>query len=131
MPVLPLTAVFDDRPDPRRETANKLHRVTDLLAIATGASIGGADTWEAIAEFGRTTRAFFRRFLPLGNGVPSADTFGRVSATLAPDPFARAFGRRVTAACAATGLVPIAIDGRSARSAERDTATGRPTVVTA
>lgn len=43
MPPLPLTAVFDDLPDPRRETASKLHGLTDILAIATCAVIGGAD----------------------------------------------------------------------------------------
>ena len=131
MPTLPLTAVFADLPDPRRDTANKLHALTDILIIATCAVIGGADTWEAIAEYGRTRRAFFRRFLPLDNGVPSADTFGRVFAKLAPGSFAQAFGRWMAAACEATGLVPVAVDGKSARAAKRGTATGCLTVVTA
>ena len=115
MPPLPLTAVFADLPDPRRETANKLHRLTDILAIATCAVIGGAESWEAIAEYGRTKEPFFRRFLPLANGIPSPDTFERVFAKLDPAAFARAFGRWMAAACEATGLVPIAIDGKSAR----------------
>jgi predicted transposase YbfD/YdcC len=127
----PLTAVFDDLPDPRRDTENKLHRLTDILAITTCAVIGGAETWEAIAEYGRTKADFFRRFLPLDNGIPSADTFGRVFAKLAPGAFAQAFGRWMAAACEATGLVPVAIDGKSARAAERDTATGCLTVVSA
>ena len=131
MPALPLTAVFDDLPDPRRVTENKLHRLTDILAITTCAVIGGAETWEAIAEYGRTKEAFFRRFLALDNGIPSADTFGRVFAKLAPGAFARAFGRWMAAACEATGLVPVAIDGKAARAATRDTATGCLTVVTA
>src|SRR3954468_8941366 len=131
MPPLPLTAVFDDLPDPRRETANKLHALTDVLAIATCAVIGGAETWEAIAEYGRTKSDFFRRFLALENGIPSADTFGRVFAKLAPGAFAQAFGRWMAAACEATGLVPVAIDGKSARAAKRNTATGCLTVVTA
>jgi hypothetical protein len=50
MPPLPLTDVFAELPDPRRETANKLHRLTDILVIATCAVIGGAESWEAIAE---------------------------------------------------------------------------------
>ncbi len=54
MPPLPLTDVFAELPDPRRETANKLHRLTDVLVIATCAVIGGAESWEAIAEYGRT-----------------------------------------------------------------------------
>lgn len=131
MPVLPLTAVFDDIPDPRRETANKLHALTDLLAIATCAVIGGAESWEAIAEYGRTKEAFFRRFLPLANGFPSPDTFERVFAELAPEAFARAFGRWMAGACEATGLVPIATDGKSARRAKKATATGYLTVVSA
>ena len=83
MTPLPLTAVFDDLPDPRRDTRNKLHRLTDILTIATCAIIGGAESWEAIAEYGRTKADFFRRFLPLENGIPSADTFERVFAKLA------------------------------------------------
>jgi predicted transposase YbfD/YdcC len=131
MPALPLTVVFADLPDPRRETANKLHGLTDILAVTTCAVIGGAETWEAIAEYGRTKAAFFRRFLALENGIPSADTFGRVFAKLAPGAFAQAFGRWMAAACEATGLVPVAIDGKSARAAKRNTATGCLTVVTA
>jgi predicted transposase YbfD/YdcC len=131
MPHLPITAVFDDVPDPRRETANKLHRLTDILAIATCAVLGGAESWEAIAEYGRTKEAFFRRFLPLDNGIPSPDTFERVFAKLDPRAFAGAFGRWMAAACEATGLVPIAIDGKSARAAKRNTATGCLHLVTA
>jgi predicted transposase YbfD/YdcC len=124
MPALPLATVFDDLPDPRRETANKLHALTDVLSIATCAVIGGAESWEAIAEYGRTKETFFRRFLALDNGIPSADTFERVFAKLAPGAFARAFGRWMASACAATGLTPVAIDGKSARSAKQNTATG-------
>jgi predicted transposase YbfD/YdcC len=131
MPTLPLTAVFDDLPDPRRVTRNKLHRLTDVLTIATCAVIGGAESWEAIAEYGRTKEAFFRRSLTLDNGIPSPDTFERVFAKLAPGAFARAFGRWMASACEATGLVPIAVDGKSARAAKRNTATGCLHVVTA
>src|SRR5947209_4053903 len=131
MPPLPLTAVFDGLPDPRRETRNKLHRLTDLLVITTCAVLGGAESWEAIAEYGRTKEPFFRRFLPLENGIPSPDTFERVFARLNPGAFAQAFGRWMASACEATGLVPVAVDGKSARAAKRNTATGCLHVVTA
>src|SRR3954462_11206329 len=131
MPPLPLTAVFADLPDPRRETANKRHALTDILTIATCAVIGGAESWEAIAEYGRTKAEFFRRFLRLDHGIPSPDTFERGLAKLAPGAFARAFGRGMASACEATGLVPIAIDGKSARAAKRNTATGCLHMVTA
>jgi predicted transposase YbfD/YdcC len=131
MSALPLTTVFDDLPDPRRPTRNKLHHLTDILVIATCAVIAGADSWEAIAEYGRTKQDFFRGYLPLTNGIPSPDTFERVFAKLDPISFAKAFGRWMAAACQATGLVPVAIDGKSARSAKRNTATGCLHVVTA
>jgi predicted transposase YbfD/YdcC len=126
-----MATAFEDLPDPRRDTENKLHHPTDILAIATCAVIGGAESWEAIAEYGRTRRAFSRRLLRLDDGIPGPDTFGRVFAKLDPGAFAGAFGRWMAAACRATGPVPVAIDGKSARAAERDTATGCPHVVTA
>lgn len=128
---LPITAVFADLPDPRRETANKRHALTDILVLATCAVIAGCDTWDDIAEYADTKEDFFRRFLPLTNGIPSADTFSRVFAKLNPTRFAEAFGRWVAAACERSGLVPVAIDGKAARSAPANTATGCLTVVSA
>jgi predicted transposase YbfD/YdcC len=128
---LPLTTVFADLPDHRAETANKLHALTDILAIAVCAVIGGAEGWEQIAEYGRRKEAFFRRFLRLENGVPSHDTFYRVFAALDPDAFAERFGRWMAAACEGSGLTPVAIDGKSARRAKRKNATGCLCVVSA
>jgi predicted transposase YbfD/YdcC len=121
---LPLTAVFADLPDPRIETANKRHTLTDILVIATCAVIAGADGWEEIAEYGRSKEDFFRRFLALPNGIPSHDTFERVFAKLDPDAFADRFGRWMAAACGSAGLVHIAIDGKSARGSAKSTFTG-------
>ena len=128
---LPLTAVFADLPDPRIETANKLHRLTDILVIATCAVIAGADGWEDIAEYGRSKEAFFRRFLALPNGVPSHDTFERVFAKLDPDAFADRCGRWMAGVCEATGLVHVAIDGKSARRSPKGTFSGCLHLVTA
>jgi predicted transposase YbfD/YdcC len=124
MPPLPLTAVFADLPDPRRETSNKLHRLSDILVLATCAVIGGAESWDGIAVFGRAKEAFFRRFLTLDNGVPSPDTFERVFAKLDPTAFAAAFGKWLAAAVGTAGLVPIAIDGKSVRGSKKATSTG-------
>ena len=76
---LSLTTVFADLPDPRIETANKLHGLTDILVIATCAVIGGADGWEEVAEYGRSKEPFFRRFLGLPNGIPALCTCGEMS----------------------------------------------------
>jgi len=121
---LALTTVFADVPDPRIETANKLHPLTDILVIATCAVIAGADGWEEIAEYGRSKETFFRQFLALPHGVPSHDTFERVFAKLDPDAFADRFGRWMTELCDSTGLVHVAIDGKSARGSAKGTFSG-------
>src|SRR5436190_2915214 len=102
---LPLTTVFADVPDPRTETANKLHKLVDILVIATCAVIAGAEGWEDIAEYGRSKEEFFRRFLELPHGVPSHDTFERVFAKLDPDAFCDRFGQWMAGLCESTGLV--------------------------
>jgi predicted transposase YbfD/YdcC len=121
---LALTTVFADLPDPRIETANKLHPLTDILVIATCAVIAGADGWEDIAEYGRTKEKFFRRFLGLPNGVPSHDTFERVFAKLDPDAFADRFGRWMAELCESSGLLHVAVDGKSARGSAKGTFSG-------
>lgn len=119
MPSLPLTDVFADLHDPRRDTRDKVDDLTDILVLATCAVIGSAESWEGIAEYGRTKEPFFRRFLRLEDGIPSPDTFERVFAKLDPTAFAAAFGNWMAAACEAAGLTAIAIDGKSAGSARR------------
>ncbi|MDB5352976.1 MAG: Transposase domain protein [Planctomycetota bacterium] len=81
MPSLPIAAVFDGLPAPRGQTKNQLHRLADILVIATCAVIGGVESWEATAECGRTRAEFFRRFLPL-DGILRPDTFERMFARL-------------------------------------------------
>jgi predicted transposase YbfD/YdcC len=120
---LPISAVFADLPDPRSEV-NRRHLLTDILTIALCGVISGADGWEDIAEYGRSKKDFFKRFLELPNGIPSHDTFYRVFARLDPAAFAQRVGRWMAAACEATGLIPVAIDGKSARRAKAATATG-------
>jgi predicted transposase YbfD/YdcC len=120
---LPITAVFADVPDPRSDI-NRRHHLLDILTLALCAVVSGADGWEEIAEYGRAKHDFFKRFLTLPNGIPSHDTFYRVFSRLDPVAFADRVGRWMAAACEATGLVPVAIDGKSARRAKADTATG-------
>jgi len=129
MPIA-ITEAFDGLPDPRLDR-NKLHCLTDILVIALCAVISGAETWEQIAAYGRSKHDWFKRFLGLPNGIPSHDTFYRVFTALDPKAFAERFGRWMAAACEATGLVPIAIDGKVARRAKRATATGCLTLVSA
>src|SRR5829696_3024041 len=114
---------FADLPDPR-VNRTKLHRLDDILVIALCAVICGADTFEEIEAFGKARREWLARFCALPNGIPSHDTFNRVLAALDRRKFAECFGRWMADLCAATGLRPIAIDGKACRSAAAGTFSG-------
>jgi hypothetical protein len=85
---LSLFSHFSIIPDPR---GTCLHRLSDILVIAICAVLCGADSWMAIAEFGKAQRQWFRSFLTLKHGIPSHDTFGRVFAMLDTKAFAACF----------------------------------------
>lgn len=66
---------FAALPDPRVERT-KRHALLDILTIALGAVICGADSWVEVERFGRAKRNWLRSFLVLPHGSPSHDTFG-------------------------------------------------------
>ncbi len=98
------------------------HELLDIIVIAICAVIADCDTWEDIGVFARMRLAWFRRFLALPNGAPSADTFARVFSRLAPEAFGACFQSWVRAVSAAVGLPHIAIDGKTLRRSFKRTA---------
>jgi predicted transposase YbfD/YdcC len=122
-PELSFLAYFADLPDPRVDRAKK-HRLDDILGVTLCAVVCGADSFEEIERFGVAREGWLRRFFALKNGIPSHDTFNRVLAALDRKTFAACFGRWMADLCVATGLRPIAIDGKACRSAPGDTFSG-------
>ena len=59
--------------DPRRRKVT--YPLINIVVIAVCAVICGADDFVAIADFGRTKRKWFARFLDLKSGIPSHDRF--------------------------------------------------------
>jgi hypothetical protein len=103
---------FADLPDPRRQPGRR-HFLSDILAIAICAVVGGAGEFSALAEFGRAKRKWFKKFLRLPHGVPSADTFERVFARLDPEAFERCFMSWVGALAGSSDGELVAIDGKT------------------
>lgn len=101
-----------------------MHRLDDILVIALCAVICGADSFEEIERFGDARADWLKTFLALPNGIPSHDTFNRVLSALDRDQFAACFARWMSDLCAATGLRPVAIDGKACRAAPGDTFSG-------
>jgi predicted transposase YbfD/YdcC len=105
---------FQSLPDPRVDRTQE-HRLTDILTIAIGAVIAGADSWVAVERFGHAKVAWLQTFLALPNGIPSHDTFGRVFAALDPVAFAECFQHWIVGVAKATAGRIVAIDGKTLR----------------
>ena len=76
--------------DPRINR-NKQHSLQDILSLVVIGIICGADSWDAIEEFGKAKKEFLSTFLSLPNGIPSHDTINRVFSLIQPKKFELAF----------------------------------------
>ena len=74
---------FENLTDPRIERTRR-HELFDLVVVALCGTIAGGDSWLDIERFGKERLTWLRTFLPLAEGIPSHDTFGRVFARLDP-----------------------------------------------
>jgi predicted transposase YbfD/YdcC len=111
---------FADLIDPRGERS-RLHELLDIVGIALGAVIAGAESWPAIEAYGHAKRDGLARHFRLTNGIPSHDTFRRVFCLLDPQSFQRSFADWI-AALAESGVGTrrtIPIDGKTARRSGR------------
>ena len=107
-------ACFAGLADPR-ETRRCDHRLIDILAIAVCAVIACAESWEDIALYGRSRRAWLETFLALPNGIPSHDTFRRVFMPLDPDAFEACFATWAQSLAVGVEREAIAVDGKAVR----------------
>lgn len=109
-----LLRFFDDLEDPRMDRT-KLHSLSDILFITLCAVICGADEWTDVELFGKAKRDWLRTFLPLPNGIPSHDTFGRVFSRLDPKQLEQCFHKLTLALAECSGDKLLAIDGKTIR----------------
>jgi hypothetical protein len=87
-----LEAQFGELNDPRVQGRVE-HRLLDIIIIAIGAVICGANSWSEVETYGKAKIGWLRRFLALPNGIPSHDTFGRVFSLVEAEAFPACFMR--------------------------------------
>jgi len=104
---------FADLDDPRRDTKNKLHLLSDILFIVLCSVLSGIEDWVGMQDFARFREAWFRKYLTLPNGIPSHDTISSVMGRLKPKQFAECFTCWVADALPSLAGEIIAIDGKS------------------
>jgi predicted transposase YbfD/YdcC len=106
--------------DPRSQRSRP-HELLDLLGLALWAVICGAESWPAVAAYGRAKRAWLAQFFRLPNGLPSQETFRRGVCLLEPPAFQPSFAAGI-AALAEGGLGSrrtIPLDGKTVRPSGR------------
>lgn len=106
--------------DPRRRHCRE-HRFLDIIVIAICAVIGNADSWRAIALWGRTHLTWLRRFLSLPKGIPAHDTFRRLFERLDPTTFQTCLRQWLLELSGVLKVSHIAIDGKTLRSSASST----------
>src|SRR5437764_12665352 len=74
---------FADLPDPRREQG-RIHRLDEIVFIATCAVLCGADNWVQIADYAHSKLDWLETFLELPGGIPPHDTFRRTFCLIDP-----------------------------------------------
>ncbi|MGE3805866.1 MAG: ISAs1 family transposase [Gemmataceae bacterium] len=100
--------------DPRINRC-KRHLLIDIVTIAVCAVIADADNWKEIAIFGRRRKDWFKGFLELPNGIPSAHTFERLFDRLDPQVVQRCLLEWLHDLSELLGVRHIAIDGKTLR----------------
>lgn len=106
---------FEDLKDPRRETKNKLHKLSDIVMIVLCAVLSDIEDWVGMEEFAEEKEAWLRGFLALPNGLPSHDTLSDVLGRIDRQAFQEAFLRWVQAALPSLSGEQICLDGKTLR----------------
>jgi len=103
---------FSDLRDPRIER-NREHLLEEILLIAIAAVLSGAESWNDLADYGKSKQEWLKTFLTLPSGIPSHDTFNRVIAALDPEEMEKGFVDWVSSIAKLTAGEVVAIDGKT------------------
>lgn len=106
---------FAEVPDPRVAGRSR-HSLVEMLVLAACAMVCGVDDFVGIEAWGNERIDWLRRFLKLGNGIPSHDTLGRLFGLLDRRAVEKSFRLWVGSVLPnlAEGSV-VAIDGKASR----------------
>ncbi|KWK08662.1 hypothetical protein WT94_15350 [Burkholderia stagnalis] len=115
---LSIEDAFGELRDPHSRTP--AHDLSEMLVVALCATLSGGDSWVAIQIWGDVKLEWQRGYVPLRNGIPSHDTFGRVFAARNPRQFEACFTRWMSCAFPTLSGELIVIDGKTVRAAHRN-----------
>lgn len=65
-----------------RQQGKKIYKIWDIVVCVVISVLCGKKTWEEIHDFVEDKYGFFRSFLKMSGGIPSAKTYKRIMATI-------------------------------------------------
>jgi hypothetical protein len=112
---LSLLDVLAEVPDPRSRHGRR-HPLSAILSLAVVAMLGGARSYEAIAQFGRDKGFALAHALGFTRGkTPTKSTFSVLFRVLDVQGFEQALARWIASRLAEGQEKPISLDGKTAR----------------
>jgi len=75
--------------------------------------LSGAESWNDLADYGKSKQEWLKTFLTLPSGIPPHDTFNRVIAALDPEEMEKGFVDWVSSIAELTAGEVVAIDGKT------------------
>ena len=109
------TQHFGSIKDPR-QSAKVSYPLFDVLFLTVCATIGGANGWEDIEDFGEAHFNWLREKGLFTSGLPVHDTIARLISRLDPEQFQQCFSKWMLAVSEQTNGQLIAVDGKVLRS---------------
>jgi len=106
---------FAALPDPRINRRRR-HELIDVIFVAVCAVIAGSNNFVGMQTYGKMKLTWLRQFVPLANGIPSHDTFGRLFAAIGVEAFVDCFLSWVESIRAAKVGEIVGIDGKTLRA---------------
>jgi len=108
---------FSEMKDPRVDRA-KRHLLNDVLFITIAAVLSGAETWNDIADYGKSKIEWLSTVLELPSGIPSHDTFNRVFAAIDAEEFEKIFIKWIKSIQQFPDNEFVSIDGKTLRGSK-------------
>mgnify|MGYP006427625167 FL=1 len=105
-----LAASFEKLEDPRH---GEIYPLEEIVVLVVCAVIGGADTFVAIEQFGKSRLEWLRGLLPFEDGIPSHDTLSGVFGRIDPEQFEKCFRTWIRSARKQTDGEVVAVDGKT------------------
>ncbi len=68
-----------------RQKAKCKYKIWDIVIVSFLAILGNCNDWEEIHDFAESKKSWFKNFLMLSGGIPSAITYKRVFSIIKPD----------------------------------------------